>query len=160
MSDARKIRFTDAVNTLKKLSLKERKAFFDHIYGIALSDNICVPREALLLIALQYSLIEDDRKTPDGKPVLKPYLISCPTGEASFNDQYMVYLESAYDEERNAELMQHFRLLVTITRLCGFNFIYIPKMVEEFRGMKEQYVQGCHQLYGSQSRTIIYPQCL
>ena len=141
MSDARKIRFTDAVNTLKKLSLKERKAFFDHIYGIALSDNICVPREALLLIALQYSLIEDDRKTPDGKPVLKPYLISCPTGEASFNDQYMVYLESAYDEERNAELMQHFRLLVTITRLCGFNFIYIPKMVEEFRGMKEQYVK-------------------
>ena len=31
MSDARKIRFTDAVNTLKKLSMKERKSFFDHL---------------------------------------------------------------------------------------------------------------------------------
>ena len=141
MSDARKIRFTDAVNTLKELSMKERKAFFDHIYSIALSDNICVPREALLLMALQYCLIETDKKTDNVESLPKPYLVSCPTGEASFNDQYMVYLESGYDEERNAELKQHFRLLVTITRLCGFNFIYIPKMVEEFRGMNEQYVK-------------------
>ena len=139
MSDARKIRFADAVNTLKELSMKERQFFFNHIYSIALSDNVCVPREALLLIALQYCLIESVKTTDLHVP--KPYLISCPTGEASFNDQYMVYLESAYDEERNAELMQHFRLLVTITRLCGFNFIYIPKMVEEFRGMNEQYVK-------------------
>ena len=141
MNTARKIRFSDAVNTLKELSLKERKAFFDRIYSIALSDNICVPREALLLIALQYCLIDIDKKSENSTPLPKPYLISCPTGEASFNDQYMVYLESSYDEERNEELKQHFRLLVTITRLCGFNFIYIPKMVEEFRGMNEQYVK-------------------
>ena len=141
MSAARKIRFTDAVNTLKEIPEKDRQVFFDHIYKIALSDNACVPREALLLLALQYCLIKTDRKTVNGKPLPKPYLISCPTGEASFNDQYMVYLESDYDKERNEELKQHFRLLVTITRLCGFNFIYIPKMVEEFRGMKEQYVK-------------------
>ncbi len=141
MSDARKIRFSDAVNSLKELPMRERAKFLDHIYKIALSDNICVPREALLLIALHYSLIEVDKKSDSGTPLTKPYLISCPTGEASFNDQYMVYLESSYDEKCNEELKQHFRLLVTITRLCGFNFIYIPKMVEEFRGMNEQYVK-------------------
>lgn len=136
MSEARKVRFSEAVNTLKELPLKERKNFVGLIYEIALSDNVCVPREALLLIALQYVLID----TGDNAN-LKPYLISCPTGEASFNDQYIVYLESSYNEQRNEELKQHFRLLVTITRLCGFNFIYIPKMVEEFRGMNEQYVK-------------------
>ena len=141
MSEARKIRFSDAVNTLKELSVKERKFFFDHIYSIALSDNICVPREALLLIALQYCLIEVDKKSEDGIPLPKPYLISCPTGEASLNDQYIVYLESSYDEERNSELNQHFRRLVTITRLCDFNFIYIPKMVEGFRELNECYVK-------------------
>ena len=140
MSDARKIRFSDAVNTLKDLSVRERKFFFDDIYKIALSDNICVPREALLLIALQYCLKETNIKDASGNRLPQPYLISCPTGEASFNDQYIVYLESSYDQERNSELKQHFRLLVTITRLCGFNFIYIPKMVEEFRNMKEEYV--------------------
>ena len=141
MSEARKIRFSDAVNTLKELSVKERKAFFDPSYSIDLSDNICVPREALLLIALQYCLIDNDRKADDGKPFSKPYLISCPTGEVSFNDQYMVFLESSCNEERNEELKQHFLLLVSITRLCGFNFIYIPTMVEEFRGMNEQYAK-------------------
>lgn len=35
MADARKIRFSDAVNTLNELSIRERKAFFDHIYSIA-----------------------------------------------------------------------------------------------------------------------------
>lgn len=88
MSDARTIRFSDAVNTLKELSLKERKAFFDQIYHIALSDNICVPREALLLIALRYILVGTDLNKRNNYPQSKPYLISCPTGEASFNDQY------------------------------------------------------------------------
>ncbi len=144
MRDARKIRFSDAVKTIRDrhegLSKDIQKEFFENIYKIALSDNICVPREVLLLVALQYCLFENAEDT-DGGNTLEPYLFSCPTGESSFNDQYMVYLESTYDEERNAELMQHFRLLVTITRLCGFNFIYIPKMVEEFRGMKKQYVK-------------------
>lgn len=141
MSEARKIRFSDAVNTLKELSVKERKSFFDHIYRIALSDNICVPCEVLLLIALQYCLIEVNKKSENGTPLPKPYLISSPTGETSFNDQYMVYLENSYDEERNSESNQYFRLLVTIIRLCGFNFIYIPKMVEEFRELNERYVK-------------------
>lgn len=141
MSEARKIRFSDAVNTLKEFSVKEQKTFFDHIYSIALSDNICIPCEVLLFIALQYSLIEVDKKTEDDIPLPKPYLISSPTGETSFNDQYSVCLENSYDEERNSELNQHFRLLVTITRLCDFNFIYIPKMVEGFRELNEWYVK-------------------
>lgn len=53
----------------------------------------------------------------------------------------MVYLESAYSEERNAEIMHDFKLLVTQSRLNGFNFVYIPKMVEEFKEMDSQYVK-------------------
>lgn len=140
MSDSRKIRFSDAVNTLKELSPKERKKFFERVYNIALSDSVCVPREALLLIALQYCLIDTDKRSLNGKRLPQPFLISCVSGESTFNDQYMVYLEGDYDSERNQELEKHFRLLVTISRLCGFNFIYIPKMVEEFQKMEEQYV--------------------
>ena len=141
MSDARHIRFSEAVTALKDMTKKERQDIFDSIYKIALSDNVCVPKEALLLIALEYCLVEHDRKDSNGNKVPKPYLISCPTGESAISDQYMVYLESSYNEERNAEVMQDFKLLVTQSRLNGFNFVYIPKMVEEFKEMDSQYVK-------------------
>ena len=62
MSEARKIRFSDAVNTLKEFSVKERKTFFDHIYSIALSDNICIPCEVLLFIALRQLYVTHPNK--------------------------------------------------------------------------------------------------
>ena len=138
MCAAHKIRFSDAVNILKELSPKARRNLFEQIYNISISDNICVPREALLLLALQYCLVGQETQSDDNSA--KPYLISCATGESSLNDLYMVYLESTYDEQRNQEIEAHFRLLVTISRLCGFHFIYIPRMVSEFRNMNEQYV--------------------
>lgn len=141
MSDARNVRFSEAVMRLQDMQKKDRQDFFDCTYAIALSDNVCVPKEALLLIALQYCLVDHDRKDVNGNRIPKPYLISCPAGESTISDQYMVYLENSYDEERNAEIMQDFKLLVTQSRLNGFNFIYIPKMVEEFKEMDSQYVK-------------------
>lgn len=141
MSDARNVRFSEAVMILQDMPKKDRQAFFDCIYSIALSDNVCVPKEALLLIALQYCLVEHDRKDAYGKKIPNPYLISCPAGESTISDQYMVYLENSYDERRNAEIMHDFKLLVTQSRLNGFNFIYIPKMVDEFKEMDSQYVK-------------------
>lgn len=141
MSDARNVRFSEAVMVLQDMPKKDRQTFFNCIYNIALSDNVCVPKEVLLLIALQYCLVEHDRKDSEGNRIPKPYLISCPAGESSISDQYMVYLENSFDEARNAEIMQNFKLLVTQSRLNGFNFIYIPKMVEEFKEMDSQYVK-------------------
>lgn len=135
MGDSRNKRFSDAVNLLHDLSERNRKDFLDHIYEIAVCDNICVPREALLHMALKFCLLPDNENFEN-----QPYLISCPTGEPTINDLYMVYLESSHDEVLNTELKNHFRLLVTVCRLCGFNFIYIPKLVEEFGDMDQKYV--------------------
>lgn len=135
MEAARNIKFSDAVPVLRELSPRARKELVSKIYGIAQSDNVCVPREALLLIALKYCLLDNDKTGSE-----RPYLVSCATSEATLNDQYMVYLESSFDVEMNAQLEQHFRLLVTLSKLSGFNFIYIPKMVQEFRNMRKEYV--------------------
>lgn len=141
MSDARKIRFSDAVNILQELPLPERESFLQNIYSLSLSDNVCVPKEVLLLIALQYCLVTNEAKDKKGKRVAAPYLVSCPTTEFSMNDQYMVYLESSFDKERNNEILRDFELLVMRSRINGFNFVYIPKMVEEFCQMDSKYVQ-------------------
>jgi hypothetical protein len=140
MEAARNIKFSDAVPVLRELPQKDRKEFMKRIYGIAQSDKVCVPREALLLIALRYCLLEDNKKDSEGSTLPKPYLVSCATGEATLNDQYMVYIESSYDKEMNEQLERNFRLLVTLSRLSGFNFIYIPKMVSEFQNMRKEYV--------------------
>ncbi|MBQ0089426.1 MAG: hypothetical protein KBT27_08850 [Prevotellaceae bacterium] len=141
MSDARNIRFSDAVTILQDMKRSDKQAFFDSIYKIALSDNVCVPKETLYLIALQYCLVEHDRTDANGNKIPKPYLISCPTSESSISDQYMVYLESSYDEDCNKEINKNLELLVTKSHLNGFNFVYIPKMVEEFKEMDSQYVK-------------------
>ena len=65
MIDARNIKFSDAVPILRELSLRERKDLVAKIYSIAQSDNVCVPREALLLIALKYCLLYDERNVAD-----------------------------------------------------------------------------------------------
>lgn len=141
MKDARNIRFSEAVTILQEISKKNRQELFDCIYKVALSDNVCVPKEALLLLALQYCLVEYDNIEYRGKNSFRPYLISCPTSESSsMSDQYIVYLESSYDEKCNAEIKENFKLLVMQSRLYGFNFVYIPKMVEELKGMDSQYV--------------------
>lgn len=140
MSEARKVKFSDAVNVLSELEQTKRERFFQEIYEIALSDNVCVQREALLLLALQYCFVNDRHRKGGKTACSRPYLISCPSTDASLCDQYMVYIESEFDRIRNEELQENFKLLVTMSKLYGFNFIYIPKLVEEFRCMERQYV--------------------
>ncbi len=72
MSDARKIRFSDVVNMLKELLIRERKAFIDHIYRIAQSVNICVPHEILLLIALQQVSSSTDNELLKKEYIFRP----------------------------------------------------------------------------------------
>ena len=53
MEAAQNIKLSDAIPVLRVLPQKVREELVNKIYGIAQSDNVCVPREALLLIALK-----------------------------------------------------------------------------------------------------------
>ena len=88
MEQARQMKFSDALSILKELPSKARQQLVERVYGIARSDNECAPREALLLIALHYCLIDEER----GKSkATRPMVLSCVTGESSLNDQYIIY---------------------------------------------------------------------
>ena len=145
MSEARGIRFSEAVNQLRELKQEEKNLIFENINKLALVDNACVQKEALLLLALKYCLIDIDNNQANkikGNGTTRPKLISCPTGESTINEPYIVYVESQYDEKVNAEIEDEtrFKLMVTTSKLYGFNFIYIPKLVQEFKNMDKQYV--------------------
>lgn len=142
MSESRGLRFSEAVNELMELGGQERTELFDDIRSLSLSDKACVQKEAMLLLALKFCLVERDAYTVRLSPTsrVKPRLIACPTSESALSDPYIVYVESRYDQERNREIAEHFRLMCTSARLYGVNFIYIPELVKEFMSMREGYV--------------------
>lgn len=142
VADSRGMRFSEAVNELTELDASARMELFDDIRLLSLSDKACVQKEALLLLALKYCLVDVDRYAVRVSATrrVKPKLIACPTSESALNDPYIVYVETDADESRNREISSHFRLMCTSARLYGVNFIYIPELVSEFMSMPVDYV--------------------
>ena len=144
LSEARYIKFSQAVSDLGNLSDADKIALFNSIKGMAAADGLCVPKEAMLLLALRYALgIQRNRKT--GEYVVnndtKVKLISCPTGESSLTSQYVIYIEGKYHPEINRNIKKNFELNVLKFRQWGFDFIYIPALIDEFKTMNAGYVK-------------------
>lgn len=133
MANARGIRFADAINILKDLTRREREQLYNKISKISLSDGVCLSSEAMLLIALRACLLTDD--------ATEPTIVSFPTSEASFVDKYIIYIENKYDKKVNEEIKNNHRLLTSLTKLYGFNFIYMPDVSDEFKEMNPEYLK-------------------
>lgn len=133
MAKARGIRFADAINILKDLTKKEREQFYKKISKVSLSDGVSLSSEAMLLIALRVCLLTED--------AIEPTIVSFPTSEASFVDRYIIYIENKYDKKVNEEIKNNHRLLTSLTKLYGFNFIYMPDVSDEFKEMNPEYLK-------------------
>jgi hypothetical protein len=134
------------VQDLENLTDEQKIDLFNIIHHVALADNICVPREALLLLAIQYSLgIESDPRL-SGRWTINPapdvQLVSCPTGENTISTQYVIYIEGQYNDAINQDIQSHLEVSVLKLREWGFDFIYIPALIHEFRSMNAEYVQN------------------
>jgi len=126
--------FTWAVNILKdSLSNREKKEVYSEMCRLSKSDGSCVPREAMLLLAIKYSF---DEKTKD---FIRTF--SCDLKSSNLTDLYMVYAESEYDNDTNEEIKESFDDICNMLNMCGLDFVYIPSLKEEFRRMNESYVR-------------------
>ena len=112
---------------------------------MAIADGVCVPREALLLLALRYAfgIVRDSK---NHKKLIvnhnkKVRLISCPTGETAITSQYVIFIEGNYNEAVNESIKKNFEVNVLHLRQWGFDFIYIPSLIDEFRAMNSEYVK-------------------
>lgn len=143
LCQAHYLKFSEAVSDLSSLSDENKVNLFKSIREMALADGACVPREAMLLLALRYCLgivrSRDGGYSVSEHPVGR--LISCPTGEATITSSYVIYVEGRYSKEINADIQHNFEVNVLNLRQWGFDFIYIPNLVSEFRQMNQQYVK-------------------
>ena len=146
LSEARHIKFSTAVSNLNSLKDEEKISIFKTIQGMSVADGVCVPKEAMLLLALRYALgIERDKNNPKKYVVNhngNVRLISCPTGENSIASQYVIYIEGVEHEAVNRCIKENFEVNVLNLRQWGFDFVYIPSLVEEFRTMNAGYVKN------------------
>ena len=121
----------EAVSTIQGQSQDVKDDILKKMRECALMDNECGREEALLLTATKYCCLStSDRKS---------YVRSFPANNNHINDSQLIYLENEpisdlvalamLDEEQYADLCN-------ICRLAGFEYIYIPKIVEHFRKFK------------------------
>ncbi|MGM9804005.1 MAG: hypothetical protein ACI308_07500 [Muribaculaceae bacterium] len=144
MRESRHIKFSDAVRKLATLTNSEKLKFFSEVRAMALADGICVPKEALLLLALRYALGVSRNKCTKQYEInddCQSRLISCPISEAALSCQYVIYVEGKHNKAVNDCISAHFAENVLRLRQWGFDFVYIPYLVNEFAKMDGKYVK-------------------
>lgn len=133
--EAQRCSFSMALNQLKdSLTKKEKSELLEILSSLSKADDSCVPREALLLLAIKYSF---DFET---KNLVNTF--ACDLKNSTLNDFFVVYVESEYDEEYNEELEENFDDICDILSNCGFDFVYMPRLGKELENMNEDYVKN------------------
>lgn len=121
----------EAVAYIRHMVPSEQKKIFSILHNAAYSDNSCVPREALLLLTLSYTLNDESNKY---------HLLSSLIKGWQTMDKYVIYIESDYMPIINEEIQQQYELIANLLHLWKFEFIYIPKITRSLREMDSTYL--------------------
>lgn len=117
-----------ALNTLKGLDDAQKQEVKDILQDLALSDGTCVPLEALQIISA-FSVL-------DGKGEV----ISIPASSSHVDNMNVIYIENEDGTDADRHIFENYRAICNELQLAGFNFVYIPMVVEDYRQMGEDYL--------------------
>lgn len=129
VSEGKKMTLEESVRILSELSESDKKVVVSVLNNLASKDQYCAPSEALLLSALEYALIKKDGAifsikandlTLDGKTA---YFV-LPSSKLYGGP---LYLKGVSDHIR-----RHLDEVVVLFYCFGFDFAYIPKIVEDY----------------------------
>ena len=121
---ATQMTFSDAVNTLFKSDKVLIMDFLGDCRDMTLSDGLCDRSEALLLLALKYKLTSEYDDVE---------ILSIPKSLFNITASSVLYVESRLETEINNIIVKNYRTLFKECQLAGFNFIYIPKVIEHYK---------------------------
>ena len=125
------ITFAEAISTLANAEKGLKMDFLGDCSEMTISDGFCARSEALLLIALRYILCCDDNDVQ---------VISIPQPIFNVSEGTILYIESR-EESINEVIRNNYRSIFKECQVAGFNFIYIPKVIEHYRSTEEDLIR-------------------
>lgn len=114
-----------AVSTLAAAEEAERTEWMRVFSEMTVSDGFCAKREAQLMMALRYCFSEEYRSLAEVYSIHEP--------NVKIEDNQVIYVESAWDEDVNADICRVYRTLTAEFRLGGFDFVYIPHITDHYK---------------------------
>lgn len=126
--DAKRIDFAKAISILKELDEAEREQIVDTLKRLSLSDGTCVPLEAVLIYCVIMALTENAN------------VFSVPSEGVDIENMTVVYVENTDDTEIDAIIRYNQKQIEEEFANAGFDFIYIPNVVDDFRTLGKTYL--------------------
>ena len=134
--EAERMQFAEAVAELSALPWTQRKEVLAGLGRMTVADGRCVPMEAMLMLAVKYSLAGDQTLRRRVK------LLRGDSLELGLSRFKIIYVESEYDEALNAEIQANLRNINNELNMIGVDFVYIPQVANDFAQMSKDYLRN------------------
>ncbi len=129
LAEARKKNFAWALNTLKYLSDEQKSEIRQVLKDLSMSDGTCVPNEALQIMAALF-VLED-----------KGEVFSIPSDSSHIDNLKVIYIENQDGTAESSYIYENLEAICKAFNQAGFDFVYIPKIAEEYKSMGEDYLR-------------------
>lgn len=127
--EAKKKTFEWAINILKGLFSEQKTEIKQILKELSLSDGACVPNEALQIMATLLAL--DD----------KGEVFSIPSSTSYIDNMKVIYVENQDGTSSDRFISENLKSICDRFNKSGFDFVYIPKIAEEYKEMGETYLR-------------------
>ncbi len=127
--EAKRMDFARALSILRDMDDATRALVVDILKKLSLSDGVCVPLESILIFAVEQVLRYDAQ------------IYSVPSVNATFKDLMVVYIENEDNTIINDQIKNNISFIKGEFSNVGFDFIYIPQIVENFSSLDREYLE-------------------
>lgn len=126
--EAKKMDFAKALSIMKALDENARRVVVDTLKQLSMSDGVCVPLEAILIFAVEQALMND------------AIVHSIPQPGVNIDNLKAIYIENQ-ETEIGHQIESKLSSIVSELKLAGFDFVYIPRLIRDFRKMEHGYLK-------------------